>query len=589
MKRPTLIILIVVMGASLVHAATGYWANVSGGIFAAGANWAPAIPGPGDVAVFTNDGTYTVSFDADTAVSDVQHSNRQGIVTLDIGVGRTWTVTNTYSIGRGSGTTGSVWLTSGTLLLDNASNTARFLVGDAGLGSLVITNGAKLICNTTNRVTIGNTVSSVGKTGNFALVTGSGSTWSNRGTLAIGYTESGSGANYSRLSVEEGALLQAGGLALGSGANGASIGARFWVAGSGTVVAVDGTLNMATPTAQMTITNGAQVADAVGAVQGVGAVVTGPGSLWTNRTYATVGFGANNVSLLVTNGALFYAGGYLTSGGSGGSTVTNDVVTVVGSNAAVMAQRIYVGESHRNSGGSFSGYHGLRVLDGGRVSCATGTVGSATFNLTMLDNDPNSAVNNYAVVSGSGSRWEIGTLLFVGQNGTNNSLTISAGGVVAVAGNVTISPRHPAYAGVTNWDNYISVEGGRLDVTNIAGTANLTVNSSWVAMKGSMGGVTANSLILTNGGRLMFTADAAGFSPIDVSGTMLVGAQSFLTVDMAGYRGLGQIPLIRYGSMPTAFTNANIWLTNGFGRIMQGTDNTIWLWAIRPGTLIMVL
>jgi T5SS/PEP-CTERM-associated repeat protein len=216
-------------------------------------------------------------------------------------------------------------------------------------------------------------------------------------------------------------------------------------------------------------------------------------------------------------------------------------------------------------------------------------VGSATLNQTSVDNDKNSALNNYAVVSGSGSRWEIGTLLSVGQNGTNNSLTIGTGGVVAVAGNVTISPQHPAYVDITNRENYISVEGGRLEVTNVAGTANLAVNRSWVAMKGSQGGVMANSLTLTNSGTLRFTADTEGFSPIDVSGTMLVGTQSFLTVDMAGYRGLGQIPLIHYGSMPAAFTNANISLTNGFGRIIQGTGNTIWLYAIRPGTMIMVM
>lgn len=61
------------------------WVNASGGDFGADDNWDTGLaPGPGDHAIITLDGTYTVTLDADATVQRLSLGAASGTQTLAI-------------------------------------------------------------------------------------------------------------------------------------------------------------------------------------------------------------------------------------------------------------------------------------------------------------------------------------------------------------------------------------------------------------------------------------------------------------------------------------------------------------------------
>lgn len=89
------------------------WTNIAGGKWSVAANWSPSqVPGPTDEARITEDGTYTVTVDADAAVAGLTFGGDRGVQTLLLDYPNTLTL-NGASVGRT--TNGVLRITGGTL------------------------------------------------------------------------------------------------------------------------------------------------------------------------------------------------------------------------------------------------------------------------------------------------------------------------------------------------------------------------------------------------------------------------------------------------------------------------------------------
>src|SRR5580704_14109734 len=81
-------------GWIVARGATITWTNASGGAWSGANNWSPnQIPGAGDTALITNNGSYTVTLNANAQVSDLIVGASSGIQTLTVS-GNTLTLTN---------------------------------------------------------------------------------------------------------------------------------------------------------------------------------------------------------------------------------------------------------------------------------------------------------------------------------------------------------------------------------------------------------------------------------------------------------------------------------------------------------------
>ncbi len=93
------------------HAATIIWTNSNGGNWSSVANWSPnQLPGDGDNAMITNNGTYTVTLDASATIASLTLGGASGHQTLTNG-GSTLTLTNASTVN----TNGILGINGGTL------------------------------------------------------------------------------------------------------------------------------------------------------------------------------------------------------------------------------------------------------------------------------------------------------------------------------------------------------------------------------------------------------------------------------------------------------------------------------------------
>ncbi len=195
------------------------------------------------------------------------------------------------------------------------------LVGDRGsFNSMVVSNAGRV--NATAGA-VGNTSSS----NNWAIVTGSGSIWSNAGGWSVGR-----GGAFNTATVADSGQLHGSALYVGS-LNGASN--TLNVTGVGTLCRTWGPLYVGAGQGnQLTVSAGGLLSVATTAIitNGSTVLVTGSGSAWTNIGNVTVGLsGTAPSSIVVSNGgALRFSGtlGLGTAGGAGNS------LTVYGANAS---------------------------------------------------------------------------------------------------------------------------------------------------------------------------------------------------------------------------------------------------------------
>ena len=201
--------------------------------------------------------------------------------------------------------------------------------------------------------------SNAGSSNNLARVSGSGSVWSNAAFLRVGLNGTGN-----RLVIEAGGLAQC---------------------DAGTV-------------------------GDFGSASNNEALVTGPGSLWTNSSSLTIGSQARGNRLVVSNGAAVKSG----TGGVG-SFSNQVVVTGIGSVWSNQTFLFVGGASNR-----------VEVSDGGWLACNDGSIGPGF-----------GANSNTVVLTGSGSGWNNLAGLIVGQGGNGNVL-IASNGATVLSSNATI-------------------------------------------------------------------------------------------------------------------------------------------------------
>jgi T5SS/PEP-CTERM-associated repeat protein len=363
---------------------------------------------------------------------------------------------------------------SGALL----SNTVNTLVGVAGpLNRLVVSDNAG-VWDQAGIVGYSNTTAR-----NVGIV--DGGVWSNTVNFQVGYKSS-----LNQLIVTNAGRIYSPDSFIGTfniGSSNAAVvtgpGSR-WVSTNNFYVGYDGRSNV------LMIADGGGVFDVNGYI-GYNAtattnfvLVTGPGATWTNTTLFYLGTFAPGNALTVSNGGTVYCGsdtilGYDAAG-------DKNSVLVTGTNSTWVNNRLYVGLSGASNSvtianggkgtildgynsflylgynpasisntvlvtepgsswlvaelriGNASRSNSLTVANGGTVESLSGYVGHLT------------GTNNFALVTGPGSKWQNDQYLYVGYGGARNSLVVSNGGAVSAHFGSYIGYAFTAGVGVSN-------------------------------------------------------------------------------------------------------------------------------------------
>jgi fibronectin-binding autotransporter adhesin len=360
------------------------------------------------------------------------------------------------------------------------SNRGPLFVGrNAGGNRLVVENGGR----------VDNTFGSIGDMGsgnNEALVTGSGSLWSNRTDLMVGLNTSGN-----RLVVSNGGTVFTASNAvvgLNSGANSntaivTGTGARWLVAGD-LFLGSNGALN------RLVISSGGWVTNATGYIGysatsgGNEVLVTGTGSVWTNRTLELGYTGSSNRMVISNGGQVLNLNSEI---GRTGALSSGNEVIVTGQGSKWVVYSMLMGRG--------GGENRLLISNGGHVENSVAQMGSF------------SSKSNEVVVTGAGSAW-ITSELRVGESvSSNNRLVVSNEGlVVSTFGWVGVNGASNNLVVVTDpgsiWSNRndlrvgIQGDGNLLVITN-GGTV-FASNAAYVAFSE----ISRNNRLVVDGGTL---------------------------------------------------------------------------------------
>jgi T5SS/PEP-CTERM-associated repeat protein len=415
-------------------------------------------------------------------------------------------------------------------------------IGSGGWGNrLVVSNGGRVLSSGNGRVG-GSDFIKFGN--NSALVTGSGSVWSNGGDWQVGGYMWGNS-----VIVNNGGLLfnfhgYVGAYPTTSSNNSmvVSDAGSVWTNLGDVRVGSGGTRN------SLTVSNGAKVFDGFGYLgDGPGgsnnsAVVTGSGSVWTNWNDLNVGReGRGNSLAILSSGAVYSTFGYI---GNGTSAASNSVVVAGTGSVWRIVNFLYVG--HSGPGNSLVISNGGRVVSGFNDSC----LGCNT-----------SSSNNSILITGPGSVWSngYGYSLSIGYSGAGNSLVINNGGKVLM-NNGTI--------GINS-----SASNNSVLVTD-SGSVWSNTGALSIGWSGSR-----NSLVISNGGEVVSGPGFVGYnSPLGSSNRVVVtGTGSVWKIDAnlgVGLSGSGNSLTIinggvvsdNYGSVGVAGIKNSV-LVTGAGSI----------------------
>jgi T5SS/PEP-CTERM-associated repeat protein len=362
-------------------------------------------------------------------------------------------------VGVEIGTNGIVLVTgAGSRLIAPANGSAY--IGEDGTGTLTVAAGALAELGSLD---IGDT-----NTGSVS-VQGTGSVLELRQYFILGYENANGNIGSGALSVTAGAqVVETGRYGADLGVGGGTSGV-ISVSGSGsTLNASQSGLFVGTHgTGKITVSSGGTVIN--GAYEGVGvylgyasgasgsATVNGAGASWTTSGEFQVGTGGSGTLLVEAGGAL--------KSGDG----TNGFLVGGFSGAAGTAEVTGAGSSLTNSGNFLIGYQGtatLMLLAGATITTSAAS-GSGSDGALIGDF---SGSTGHVTVSGTGSKWSIGSDLVVGDAGTG-TLIIGAGGLVSAASLAT-SKTAAGSLGVSGSGAELKVSGN----TQFGGTASTSVS-----------------------------------------------------------------------------------------------------------------
>ena len=475
---------------------------------------------------------------------------------------------NTY-VGYGSNAIGNVLTVanSGTLL----SNSVDLYVGySGGSNELKIANGA-LVAHSNGWIGFESQ-----STGNMMTVTDRGSLLSNSGNLSIGYTGSsnnfkilngaqvisgigyiGWGRNSSKNSTLVSGVDANGNSSQWSNSDALIIGYsgsanNLMIYDGGTVMSVNGYIG-----------NGFYASNNTVLVSGVNA--QGNPSQWSNSALLMVGNNGSSNKLMISDGGqVMSSSGYL---GYSEQSVKNTVF-VGGEETALHSANLYVGYNGSSSS--------IIASNGGLISGQNQYLGTGT-------NSSNNSVLVTGVDALGVSSEFLGVNLFVGYNGSDNSLTVSNGGLVG---------EESCYlgAGSNSSNNSVLVTG-----VNANGTPSQLNSRSLAA--GYLGG--GNNLMISSGGRVVSENGYIGYDAgssfnsvvISGGGPSVIASCWYSYGDItAGYSGSGNSLTISNGGRVENFNGAIGWDTNSSNNmvVVTGFDfhNTASLWNNRGNLLI---
>ena len=456
--------------------------------------------------------------------------------TLTISAGGTVTAGGNSVIANATPSTSSATVTG-----TNSSwtSTGNLAVGNSGKGTLRIEAAGQV---SSAIGTIAKNASSTSQ----ATVTGADSRWTNTGAFFVG--DAGNGT----LTISDGGTVTAGGAS--TIANAATSTSSATVTGANSTWTSTGDLTVGSSgKGTLRIEAGGRVENAKGTIAvapgNVSQVtVTGANSRWANSGSVVVGSSGNG-TLTVSAGGTVTAGGTSTIGLLASSSSS---ATVTGTNSSwTTDNELIVGSSGAGT---------LLVEAGGRVSNTIGYIATNVGSVSQV------------VVTGTNARWANSTDVVVGSNG-NGVLTVANGGTVTSGGTSTIGS---AATSVSN--------------ANVSGT-----DSSWTSTGNMIVGSSGRGTLLVDGGGLV--SNATGFigwdggsiglaivtgtnsrwtntSTLSVgnlgAGTLLVGAGGKVTAVGRSYIGFGSGVA---GSATVTGTDSS-WTTSGdliVGRLGNGT------------------
>jgi T5SS/PEP-CTERM-associated repeat protein/autotransporter-associated beta strand protein len=412
---------------------------------------------------------------------------------------------------------GNMTLTGAGSSWNTGTNTLS--VGNSSQGaSVVVAGGASVVSE--GLLALG---MNAGASNNSVLVTGTGSTWSNSGSLTIG--DAGEGT----LTIANGGSVSANAVIIAS------------QAGS------SGTLNFGSLGGSDTAGNFLPPVISFG---------SGSGRINFNQTdtVAATGFSGNGSLNQLGSGTTILTG---TNTYSGTTTVNRGTLVVYDKSFQGTSSLMLNGGTMILAGSGSSWNTGANTLIVGNNSPGVSLVVSNGASLTsgsgILGQD-SGASNNSILVTGAGSTWTNGSYLYVGDRSSGNSVKVSAGGTVSV---------FALYVGNYGSGNSLEVSDGGHLVTGgdysgscIIGSATGSSNNS-VLVTGS--GSSWNNSSTMNIGRY-----GSGAVTVANGGSMTAGYLSIST-----YGGSGALNIGRLGSNDTAGTFSAWSLALGTGGVIN--------------------
>jgi len=389
------------VAASASHAANLTWINNGNDFWQSPTAWdgAPAFPGSGDTANFTNASAYTVTLSNDVAgITGITFNGTNGTqtVTLNLDTNTLTVIGNGTSPGPffvgslGVGATGVVYLSSSTgagkgFFVTNNTTNSRFVLGQRTVGKLFVTNGNV----TANVVMMGSSTAGSGT----LVLSGSNTFWSNSGTFEMGNSATSYGCTL--VISNSASMTSSGPLKLGFGIT----------ASSGTILLDTG--GRLFTTAGLTAIGGTAVStNNTATVQG--------GAIWDNGNKDfTVG-----ASSSATNNTLTI--------GTGSAVGNNSYASVTAKNTLNLQGGVLQASTMVTNSGTFKGFGSIvgntLVVNGALLSPGNNaTVGAITFS------------NNLTLVSGST------TLIKLDKGQTASNDLVNVIGSTSYAGTLTIT------------------------------------------------------------------------------------------------------------------------------------------------------
>jgi T5SS/PEP-CTERM-associated repeat protein len=429
---------------------------------------------------------------------------------------------------------------SNSLIITNgATATGLYLVLGEGDYGANISNSITIGANSSLRLTNGSYSSYISEgagTNNTLLVTGSGATMSNAGTLYVG---SGYGVGYeavgNSLIISNGGSVTVGG-PLYIGYNAGDLSNFVTVYGNSTLsvigdsqIGVSGSSNTAT--------------------------VAGSNALWTNTgdIYLGSASGGSENSLLISNGGKVYTVNL--SLGYGYPSGSNNSVLITGAGSALHSSG-YIDVGYDGSGANMS----LVVSNGAKLFSVTGIVGEG-----------DGGSNNYITLTGTGSSWSNSGNITIGRGNSGLGAVNVENGASLISSNITIASQVKS-AGVLNIgtfggnDTGVSLNSPTITFGSGSGTLNFN-QADTLIYSGSIGGGVSQT---TNGvsqiyqqgsGTTIFTGYSTNIIGLYVqAGELLINGGELDNGTNAGNNGnitIGEIDSRQSNSMPGTMIISN--------------------------------